>query len=259
MRKLWLLIPIILITFIFIESCKKDHSSESSTNFSIFLTDAPGDFDSVFIEILSVKYHITNSQDKQGWNQIDNFSSGIYNLLELTNGIDTLLGNSEITGGKISQIRLVLGDNNRLVIDPNSFPLKIPSGSTSGLKLNVHAELDDKFDYRIWLDFDVCQSIIETSKDSYLLKPVIRTFNEATSGGILGMVTPEDSRPYVFVVAGGDTIGVIADSTGKFCIRGVPEDTYDLNFQPLDPYNDKTINNVSVTNGNTTDVGTVNL
>ena len=37
---------------------------------------------------------------------------GIYNLLDFTNGKDTLIADAELSGGSNSQIRLILGDNN---------------------------------------------------------------------------------------------------------------------------------------------------
>ncbi len=44
-------------------------------------------------------------------------NQGIYNLLEFVNGQDTLIVDEDIPSGYISQIRLVLGENNTVMVD----------------------------------------------------------------------------------------------------------------------------------------------
>ena len=56
------------------------------------------------------------------------------------------------------------------------------------------------------------------------LKPVIRTFTEATSGAIKGVVSPIDANATVQATDGlGGILSAIPDPvTGEFLIRGVP-------------------------------------
>ena len=59
------------------------------------------------------------------------------------------------------------------------------------------------------------------------------------------------------IIVDGDTIGSVADTTGYFLLSGVPEGTYNVEFIPVAPYLEKTIENISVTLGIVTDLDTV--
>lgn len=250
---------IVLLTLLFgiiagLVSCSK---SDKAT-FKVYLTDAPGDYEKVMIDVQSVEVHVGNNQDANGWKALDTFEPAVFNLLDFSNGIDTLLGAIELPAGKISQIRLVLGDNNSVTVGGETFPLTVSSGYTSGLKLNLHANLQDGVTYKVWIDFDAARSIVETGSNHYKLKPVIRTFADATSGAIKGVISPIAAKPHVMaIVVNSDTLGTIADDAGKFLIKGVPAGTYKVIFEPVDGYIEKTVDNVNVTIGEVKDMGTI--
>ncbi len=137
---------------------------------SIFLTDAPAAYDSVLIDVKSVEVHTNNG----GWISLPT-NQGIYDLLQLRNNVDTLLVPvQQIPAGKVSQVRLILGSGNRIVDGGNSYPLVIPSGEESGLKLNIHRTLQPNTSYILLLDFDAAQSVHQTGNGQYKLKPVIK-------------------------------------------------------------------------------------
>ena len=46
---------------------------------------------------------------------LDGTHPGVYNLLAFSDGKDTLLADATIPAGTISQIRLILGDNNYII------------------------------------------------------------------------------------------------------------------------------------------------
>src|SRR3546814_1016098 len=63
-----------------------------NSQLQVRLTDAPGDFDAVFIDVSGVLIHrsatdVAGAEDG-GWERIDGVKSGVYNLLELVNGHD---------------------------------------------------------------------------------------------------------------------------------------------------------------------------
>ena len=149
-------------------ACNKDDDKFSTL--SIRLTDAPGPYDSVFVEILNVEVHT----DVNGWEVLAT-QQGIYNLLELQNNVDTILVQSQqIPAGKISQIRLILGTRNRVVVSGVSHPLSISSQDETGLKLNIHHVLQPNTPYLLVMDFDAMESVHETGNNTYKLKPVVR-------------------------------------------------------------------------------------
>lgn len=238
-------------------SCSK---SDNKASLKVYLTDAPGSFEKVMIDVQSVEVHVGNSQDANGWKSLDNFEPAIFNLLDFSNGLDTLLGVIDLPSGDISQIRLVLGDNNSVTLGGETFPLTVASGYTSGLKLNLHATLQDGVTYKVWLDFDAGRSIVETGSNQYKLKPVIRTFADATSGAIKGIISPAAAKPHVLAIINNtDTLGTIADDQGKFLIKGAPIGTYKVIFAPIDGYIEKTVESVTVNLGEVNDMGTINI
>jgi hypothetical protein len=142
---------IIIASILTIQSCKKDAKTNNSAGTTesstvrVHLTDAPGDFDEVNIDVLSVHIH----SDVSGWDTVKNINAGIYNLLDFTNGLDTLLGSTVLPAGKISQMRLVLGSRNTVNIDGTISDLKTPSAQQSGLKFKIDATLKAGITYDV--------------------------------------------------------------------------------------------------------------
>jgi hypothetical protein len=76
--------------------------------------------------------------------------------------------------GKVSQIRLVLGENNSVVVEGTTFALKIPSSNESGLKINVHETVRRNDHIIITLDFDAEASVNLNGNGEYIMNPVIK-------------------------------------------------------------------------------------
>ncbi|MEN8121411.1 MAG: DUF4382 domain-containing protein [Bacteroidota bacterium] len=261
------LLSLLLAGFmIFIYSCEKN---EGTAKFNLYLTDAPASYDAVNIDVQSAKIHFESDGEGE-WKTLD-IETGIYNLLELTNGVDVSLASADLPSGTISQIRLILGENNSLVKGDETYDLTIPSAYTSGLKFNVHAQLEAGLTYNLWIDFDASKSVVHTGSGTYHLKPVIRTYTEATSGAIKGyVVTPilDSDDPIEYDPIEGVTVSisfledgntentVISTNTnedGYFMLSGVPEGSYIVKFlKEADPAIDKEIEDVEV------EIGTVN-
>ncbi|HLU87028.1 MAG TPA: DUF4382 domain-containing protein [Taishania sp.] len=152
-------------------SCKK--SEKGMSRLSINLIDAPGDYQQVNVEILQVKVN----HETDGWIDLPTIS-GTYDLLTLQNDVSaTLVDGGTLPAGKITQLRLVLGDNNTVMIDSLLYPLSTPSAQQSGLKINLnHTFLSNQM-YEMVLDFEADESIVEQGNGSYSLKPVISVEN----------------------------------------------------------------------------------
>jgi hypothetical protein len=146
---------------------------DSITSLNIRLTDAPIDLDEVNIDLQQVII-----KGSEGTQEIPlETNAGIYNLLDLQNGIDALIANAEIQLGQLTEVRLLLGANNTVVVDGESFELKIPSGSQSGLKIKLCLDLTDMPQYDLILDFDAAESVHITGNGKYIMKPVIKIKN----------------------------------------------------------------------------------
>jgi hypothetical protein len=242
-------------------NCKKDAEKSRLT---VYLTDAPADYEAVNIEVVGVQVKASTDPGEGGWTTMPMpVSPVIYNLLEFTNGMETLLSTFELPAGKVSQLRLILGENNSIVVNgvASDLPLEVPSGQESGLKFNIHADLIAGVEYRLWIDFDCLRSVVVNGAGDYILKPVIRTFTEATSGAIKGVVNPIDANATVQASDGlGGILTAIPDPvTGEFLIRGVPPGTWSVLIDGNNGYQDFTKNNVTVTIGEVADIGLITL
>jgi len=81
----------------------------------------------------------------------------------------------EVPAGNISQVRLHLTSAGLVFNDgtPDA-GVTVPSGSTSGLKIDVNQTVPQSGVLEIKLDFDAAQSIHKTGNGKYIMQPVIR-------------------------------------------------------------------------------------
>lgn len=237
-----------------------ENENKGDAVLKVHLTDAPAAYEEVLIDVVDVKYHITSETDSGSWKSLDVVNAGIYNLLDFTNGLDTLLAEETLPAGTISQMRLVLGENNQVKKDGVYYSLRTPSAQTSGLKFQVNAELMAGLVYDLWIDFDASRSIIELGNGKYILKPVIRTYTESLSGAIEGVVDPANTNAYVMGISqDDDTVGTYADTvSGKFLLGGLEAGSYDLFVQP-EALDSVTIEDVTVSLGEVTQLDTIFL
>ncbi|HJS00661.1 MAG TPA: DUF4382 domain-containing protein, partial [Flavobacterium sp.] len=190
--KFYLLSLMVFIGLSLVGCDSNDGDSDQTSRMTVRMTDAPGDYDAVYVDVEDVMIKTSTDSGDEGWESIGNITPGIYNLLDLTGGVNIILADNEVPSGHIGQIRLVLGDDNTVVKDGVTYPLKTPSAQQSGLKLKVNQTLEGGVTYDFLLDFDVEHSIVVQSGGSgnYNLHPVVRVSTMATSGAIKGTVTP---------------------------------------------------------------------
>lgn len=148
-------------------ACKKENMNGSMT---VRMTDAPADFIQVNVDVVSLEIN----HEVNGWMNIP-INVGIYNLLDLQNNVNVILANNvNIPVGKVNQLRLILGANNSLVDSTTTYPLKVSSGSESGLKINIDQVITSNSNLQILVDFDANASIVSSGNGGYSLKPVLK-------------------------------------------------------------------------------------
>tara|TARA_R110002073_G_scaffold72537_1_gene177301 strand:+ start:295149 stop:296006 length:858 start_codon:yes stop_codon:yes gene_type:complete len=260
------------------QSCNTTEDS-TTAKVQLKLIDAPGDYLEVNIEIVDIQYN--SSEDEGGWTSFtpENGYPINVDLTSLIAGNSLLLTDQIVPIGMLNQIRLVLSDNNNVVIEGEvederiTTPLDTPSAMQSGLKLKLDTELEAGFSYTFILDWDVQESIVEAgNSDKYNLKPVIRVSTEVNSGSLSGKVTGEVSGDDVegAVPLNGVTVRIYAadetyisttttDENGDFIVQGLAEGTYKIQIE-RDGYDDyESSDSVAVTVGAVADVGTIAL
>jgi len=230
-------------------SCKEP--PKPPTPYNVRITDAPGPYEAVYIDLQGVE--ITGNGEKSILLNVD---TGIINLLDFSNGVDTLIATGLLDATTVQQIRLILGPNNSVVVNGVNYPLATPSAEQSGLKLQVHQTLQEGVLYSVLLDFDANKSIVLEGNGSYTLKPVIRTIETAISGAVKGKITPVGTQAYVTATS-AESYSSNVNVYGDFMILGLPAGTYSVTITPSLPLTPVTLNNIIVTTGITTDMGTV--
>lgn len=164
----------LLITFAFgliaFVACKKDDNTGPVT-LNIRLTDGPGDYQQVNVDIKEVR--IKSSDDTSQWLTLNTYA-GIYDLLQLQNGVDTLLVTDTLSAPvTLKEVRFILGNENSVMVDSMLYPLTTPSAQQSGLKIKVDKDLNLDVN-TLTFDFDAEQSVLQTGNGTYMLKPVIK-------------------------------------------------------------------------------------
>jgi len=208
------------------------------------LTDAPAcGYDHVYVTVQKVRVHksAAATDNDAGWADVTLTPAQRIDLLSLTNGVLTELGQTPLPAGHYTQMRLVLAGNdagnpvaNAIVPSGGSeTPLTTPSGTQSGLKLNVDIDVAAGRIADFILDFDACKSFVKLgTSGKFVLKPVIRVLPRLVTGTVIvGYVAPALAVSTTTVsaqVAGVPAKSTPPDSTGKFMLYPIPVGTYDL-------------------------------
>lgn len=251
---------------LFAVSCNDINSSEpGKARLDVSLTDAPADYQEVNINVQGLRVHyMPDSDTTDGDGQwIDLPVEPItVNLLELTNGVDTLLASAELEPGSYRELRLILDDENTVMIDSVTHDLKVPSGQQSGYKVKFDTKLEEGDELDVVIDFDAGRSIHKAGNSGkYILEPVLKAFIEDGDdvSSITGAVEPVEANPNIYAIMNDDTTGTQADEDGEFLLRGLESGQYDLKIEPTEEYNDTTLSDITVEDGEEADVGLITL
>ncbi len=263
MKKLNIYYLLFTFSAVLFYGCAKNDNPTSTTSstgtLKVMMIDSPANYSQVNIVIDSVQAHIGISDSTSGWFTLNN-KPATYNLLQLVNGANAVIGESNLQAGNYTQLRLYVGSGSNLVMNGQSYALTTPSGSQSGIKLNLDATIQPGIAYLLTIDFDANRSIVPTGSPfnpKFILKPVIRVVATATTGIIAGSVSPVLSAN-VWALTSADSVSTSTDINGGFKIQYLTPGSYSVYISPQDTtYKDTTISNVSVTASNTTSIGTV--
>jgi len=274
----------ILLTGI-ITACNKENSNSSGTipagqqKVQVSLNDGPvPNLTSVIVDIRFVEVKVdtgrTHHEDgyydddhegdeghggEEGHHQGDHFGKwdtlnvtpGLYDLLKLRNGTDTLIASGFSHIGKITKLRITLGTNNSVTTDStHQFPLPICNGSPY-VYANIRSNTLDSLgtgQYLVRIDFNVAKSI-EFEDGRFCLQPRLKSYCQKNSATIEGRVLPTEAHATVVVYNNSDSSFAIPGSSGEFELRGLTEGTYSVLFKSLLPFKDTTLLNIKVQKG----------
>ncbi len=286
---LYYVAAILVIIAVIVSSCTKNSSNESAIgeqNVALYLTDAPAIYNQVLIDIKSVKLLVDTSKDTRkkdscNWERIGDerdrrfangdsalvwqdlsIKAGIYDILKLRNGLDTLLASKTVVNGSIRLIKIEFGTNNSVMKDSIIYPLQFLRGAPNYIIIKLKGHEFDEYlprKLRLWLDFDIANSIIQERNNQFYLRPWIKFFTEKTTASLSGKVTPMEAKPIVIVFNSTDTAVALPNKEGYFKIKGLKEGTYTVYVNASNGYNGKTITNVTVNKTKEYLLGTIEL
>ncbi len=200
---------IVLVAGIALQAC--GNSSSSSTgptgSMAVSVTDAPGDFDHVWITVKDIWVHTSDAAgpNEAGWRKYPLGSPKTVDLLTLTNGnAESIWDNITLPAGDYHQIRLVLSDtddplaapaaaaglayNNEVVVNSNEYPLHVPD-AMHGIRLVPvigSFKVAAGGSLRLAIDFDAGHDIVDFRTGEYILKPRLAYFDLDNAGAIIG-------------------------------------------------------------------------
>ena len=177
------------------------------------MIDAPGDYNAVYVTVQEISVHQASGEvdvEDPGWIPVLDFSSTDgerINLLEWQDPENPFdLGVAELEAGDYTQLRLKLMNNDdqpagaehpyNYVVDSegNEIPLKVPSGSQTGIKIVKGFTIEAQGATALLLDFDAEKSVVQAGKSgNWLLKPTIKVVDTVTNY-IVGNITPAEAN-----------------------------------------------------------------
>ena len=181
-----------------------------------------------------------------------------------------MLVDEVIPASILKQVRLVLSDNNTLLIEGEEeyIHLDTPSAQQSGLKLNLDTELEAGYSYSFILDWVVQESIVKAGNSGrYILKPVINVIAEVNSGSIGGsvfetieseQVSMENVTIQVFNQNDEFVTDTLTNTDGVFLVQGLEAGSYKIKINQ-EGYQEYLSDEIIVNVGETYDIGTIEL
>ncbi len=201
-------------------------SVDDSASFSLAITDAPVDSAAaVYVQFTGVELKPSDGTSID----FDFDSPRTINLLALQDGdSQQLLTNEQIDAGAYNWMRLKVNavdgvmDSYIEFEDGTQYPLYVPSGANTGLKLvrGFNVAAGQAADFTI--DFDLRKSVTKpgATDSSYILKPALRVIDNTEIGEVVGSVEAStmeagdcgQNGAAVYVFEGSD---VVADDMGS--------------------------------------------
>ena len=217
-----------LVLIAMLVACENNIADNESDTGDIVIRafDAPfqGNVEHIYLNIIEVSVHKTVSDNESDttaqWITLSDVDTTL-DFLELVNGEMATLIQTKLDVGHYSQLRLLLGDSSAIVVEGNSYELKVPSRSQSGVKLNLGFSIEPDEITEIYLDFDAERSINKhPSEDRYSMQPTFRVFKSVLSGTIAGTVINTSGvglqNISVYAVAGDDSVATLSNESGVY-------------------------------------------
>ncbi len=194
MKKYLISLLVIINGLILIIGCSSSTGVNGTGTLSIQLTDGPlntENVSAVMVKFKEIRFNYAGDNlpyvtfKEYGENQ------GIFNLMNLQDGLTTEMGTKQLDAGVYSHTRIILDPdyNHHIVINGEQKDLELTSSNEGGYFPTGHIELagsfhiDEGIETRLILDFDVRKSVVDKS-GLYKLHPAMRLIEEDVTGAL---------------------------------------------------------------------------
>lgn len=282
MKHLKLIITGIILSTIAFVGCNQDEVTlENKGRLNVHITDAPFPIDLVSSTVVTID--AVEIKKKAEAEMDDDESSFILltdelmeiDLLELTNGVTELIATTDLEAGIYDEIRLHVVDATVILKNGSEYNLKIPSGSSSGLKVKIRPSItiNEGETSDVLLDFDLSKSFVVKGNlngniNGFIFKPVVRGVYMGAAGRIEGNVADTLGNPIENAWVklwnpeledDGESeidddslvISTFTDAQGNFKLIGLLPGTYTITTEAAG-FKGGMIENLSVTAGSVT-------
>ncbi|WP_156033020.1 DUF4382 domain-containing protein [Sediminibacter sp. Hel_I_10] len=157
-----------LFILVMLSSCSNDSEglNDSQSVVSVKLKSASEDTNRLMLDIESVKLMIGDNEfDANSWLPLATINRGVQNLSQYNEGAElVLVENALVPAGKIKKIKLILGDNNVIVIDNVTKKLVAQDGEIAPSNI-VSTTLAANKSYEFILEFEADNSVVIANDD----------------------------------------------------------------------------------------------
>lgn len=185
-----------------------------------------------------------------------------FNLIELRNGVMAEMVEVDIPSGDYDLIRLYITEASLTVKDGETYRMKVPSGSQTGIKVYIDpaVRISGGLITELLLDFSLEQSFVLKGNyktadgiKGFNFRPVIRAVNNTNAGMVTGVVTDEASLPIenaeVWIEQDTLLASSFTDPQGYYAIPGIPAGHYNI-CATAENYDTACVTGINVTAGN---------
>ncbi len=152
MKKLTIiLIVFACLTTVLLSTCKKETTNGTST-LAVRLKDAPASWERCMVHVKGVRLHSST----EGWITIP-INDTLIDILKLQD-TSVFLGSVNLHGGTITEVHLMLGQNNSITIGGVTFVVSVLPGDGDDIMIKVSDALVAGANSTLVLDLDAAES-----------------------------------------------------------------------------------------------------
>lgn len=145
-------VPVIVVCAAFlslVSGCRDDDESAGTGQLKMYLLNVPASYDSVVVVVKEVSVH----SETRGWIALGN-TIRTFDLVTLTGGIPSLLGEALLEAGQYTRIRMVTDTGSYVIVNGKHRPIAIKGGFEKELTLVHRFQIEANLPNTLYIDFD---------------------------------------------------------------------------------------------------------